>query len=223
MLDESLSALDIQTRREVELELQTILRELKLTTVMVSNQYSDALNFADNIIVLESGRVIQEGTHPDLLRHPRSSYIAALVGVNRLTGTVVEAGDPGGTCRVALGDGMEVVAAPASPLARDNEATIILHPRAVTLHAARPPTEANALRGTILQSQPISASVAPDNGAIAGLIRVVLVLGPDLPLLRAEIEVAPTSDLSLAEGETVYAVFDPADAIAYLHTEASST
>jgi molybdate transport system ATP-binding protein len=75
LLDESLSALDIQTRHEVARELREILLRLKLTTVMVSHQYTDALNFADHIIVLEQGKVIQAGDHLDLLRHPHSAYV----------------------------------------------------------------------------------------------------------------------------------------------------
>ena len=56
LLDESLSALDIQTRREVEQELRHILSSLQLTTVMVSHQYIDALLFGDQIIVLDHGK-----------------------------------------------------------------------------------------------------------------------------------------------------------------------
>ena len=113
LLDESLSALDIQTRHEVEAELHQILDRLKLTTVMVSHQYSDALSFADHIIVLEQGTVIQRGVHADLLRHPRSGYVAEMVGVNRLAGTVLSVG--GGQCGVALADGVEITAAPLEP------------------------------------------------------------------------------------------------------------
>src|SRR5215471_18368368 len=72
LLDESLSALDIQTRREVEQELRQILSRLQLTTVMVSHQYIDALLFGHQIIVLDQGHVIQQGNHLDLLLQPHS-------------------------------------------------------------------------------------------------------------------------------------------------------
>ncbi len=70
--------------------------------VMVSHQYSDALLFADHIVVLADGHVRQRGTHLDLHQNPASSYIAEMVRVNRFEGTVT-ALDPGSRgCRVAL-------------------------------------------------------------------------------------------------------------------------
>jgi len=94
LLDESLAALDIQTRREVEQELRQILSKLQLTTVMVSHQYIDALLFGHQIIVLDHGKVIQQGSHLDLLLHPHSEYIAEMVGVNLFKGQVVASDSP---------------------------------------------------------------------------------------------------------------------------------
>jgi molybdate transport system ATP-binding protein len=216
LLDESLSALDIQTRHEVEEELHQILDELKLTTVMVSHQYSDALNFADHIIVLEKGTVIQRGVHTDLLRHPRSGYIAEMVGVNRLAGTVVAIGGPGGTCQVALADGLEITAAPPEPLEPGDEATVIVHPRSFKLWQNEPEGEAsNVFRCQILQSVPLSASLSSRNGAIEGLMQVALLLNPDVPTLRAEVNITAASPVQPAGGETIFASFEPADAAAY--------
>ena len=142
LLDESLSALDIQTRHEVARELREILLRLKLTTVMVSHQYSDALNFADHIIVLEQGRVIQEGAHLDLLRHPRSVLHRGdgrreQVRGHRRLGRRAR----GHLSRLAArrrSAVVEIEAAPGDPLDRGSEVSVILHPRRVTLHAADP-------------------------------------------------------------------------------------
>src|SRR5262249_19047701 len=106
LLDESLSALDIQTRHEVQQELREVLSGLALTAVMVTHQYRDALIFADQIIVLDGGRITQQGSHADLLNDPSSSYVAEMVGVNYLAGTVLADGDgtaPG--VPVSLGTG----------------------------------------------------------------------------------------------------------------------
>ena len=226
LLDESLSALDIQTRHEVARELREILLRLQLTTVMVSHQYSDALNFADHIIVLEDGSVIQEGTHLDLLRHPRSSYIAEMVGVNRLPGTIVSVDGDAATCRVSLlqaeGRSIEIDATPTDEdgasvtLKPGAEVTVVLHPRSITLHREAPddPT-ANVYRCTILQSMPISAVFSNEDGAMHGLMRVIMVLDPDLPTLRAEIGVDGHLDVDLTPQQTVFASFLPVDARAY--------
>jgi molybdate transport system ATP-binding protein len=166
LLDESLSALDIQTRRQVEEELHQILDELQLTTVMVSHQYSDALKFADHIIVLEQGNVIQRGVHADLLRHPRSGYVAEMVGVNRLAGTVITSDGAGATCRIALNDHVRLECAPQEPLQPGDEATVILHPRSLTLSRNEPNgAPANVFRCQIAQSVPISAAATWSCGA----------------------------------------------------------
>ncbi len=230
LLDESLSALDIQTRHEVSRELREILLRLKLTTVMVSHQYSDALNFADHIIVLEQGRVIQEGTHLDLLRHPHSAYIAEMVGVNRFTGTLTSFDERAGTCRVSLLDAdgrtVEVEAVPGATsavslaLRPGDEVTVVVHPRSVTLHAAAPDVGAtNVYRSQILQAMPVSADFSLEDGAMRGLMRVVMDLDPGLPPLRAEIGVTGPSDLELKVGNTVYASFRPDHAKVYSQAE----
>jgi molybdate transport system ATP-binding protein len=230
LLDESLSALDIQTRHEVARELREILLRLKLTTVMVSHQYSDALNFADHIIVLEQGRVIQAGVHLDLLRHPHSAYIAEMVGVNRFTGTLSSIDDRG-ACTVALAgpdtaEPLEVKAvagegkAGAVALRPGDEVTVIVHPRSVTLHTTDPgDSEANVHRCEILQSIPVSADFSTDDGAMRGLMRIVMDLTPNLPPLRAEIGVSGPSDLDLSVGKSVYAAFGPDDAKTYSRSE----
>jgi molybdate transport system ATP-binding protein len=216
LLDESLSALDIQTRREVERELHQILDELKLMTVMVSHQYSDALSFADHIIVLERGDVIQRGVHADLLEHPRSGYVAQMVGVNRLAGKVVSADGHAQTCRIVLADDVEIVATRLEELEPGDDATVIVHPRSFTLARGEQNGAApNVFRCEIMQNVPLSATLSRDDGRIEGLMRVTLLAAPNLPPLRAEIEVPGGADLELVDGEIVFASFPVRDASAY--------
>src|SRR2546421_5818827 len=89
LLDEPLAALDVQTRREVRQELRHILANIEITTVLVTHQYLEALVFGHSILVLDSGKVIQQGSQRDLLEHPRSSYVAELVGMNFFRGRVL--------------------------------------------------------------------------------------------------------------------------------------
>src|SRR5579885_2565899 len=84
LLDEPLAALDVQTRREVRQELRRLLAETGITTVLVTHHYLEALLFGERILVLDHGRVIQQGDQYALREYPRSSYIAELVGVNLL-------------------------------------------------------------------------------------------------------------------------------------------
>ncbi|MEO7021855.1 MAG: ATP-binding cassette domain-containing protein, partial [Ktedonobacteraceae bacterium] len=63
LLDEPLSALDIQTRREVRQHLRRLLSDVTITTLFVTHQYMDALLFGQDIIVIDHGHIIQQGQH----------------------------------------------------------------------------------------------------------------------------------------------------------------
>ncbi|MGH2505984.1 MAG: ABC transporter ATP-binding protein, partial [Ktedonobacteraceae bacterium] len=72
LLDEPLAALDVQTKREVRQELRRILQQAGITTILVTHQYLEALLFGQQILVLDQGEIIQQGTQRDLLQRPRS-------------------------------------------------------------------------------------------------------------------------------------------------------
>ena len=226
LLDESLSALDIQTRRQVVRELRQILSELQLTTVMVSHQYSDALNLANHIMVLEGGTVIQEGSHLDLLRHPRSSYIAEMTGVNRFEGTILRYDANSGTCRVLIIgdddfrleiDGVEGDASDADPrLSVGATATVVIHPRNITLSATVPDAASgNVISCVVSQMTPISANLSAVRDQIEGLFRVDAIIDPHLPMLTADITLDSSSHDWLSEGTTLLADIDPRDVLVF--------
>jgi len=88
LLDEPLAALDLTTRRGVRTELAKLLAALPCITVYVTHSPAEALVFGDLVAVMESGVVRQMGTRDDLLRHPRSAYVAEFLGLNLFTGRV---------------------------------------------------------------------------------------------------------------------------------------
>jgi len=109
LLDEPLAALDAQTRREVRQELRRLLAEMGITTVLVTHQYLEALFFGERILVLDHGRVIQQGDQYALREYPRSSYIAELVGVNFFRGSIARY-EANSLCIVQLDDGKQFLA-----------------------------------------------------------------------------------------------------------------
>jgi len=222
LLDESLSALDIQTRHEVQQELREVLSGLDLTAVMVTHQYRDALMFADQIMVLDGGRVTQRGTHPDLLRDPASSYVAEMVGVNYVRAEVV-AVDPGPPPRVSAtlgeGDRRPVTvqatwdAPPARRPERGREVALVIHPRRIALHSAEADARAdNVLRGEVIEALPISATAGDGDGALEGVMQVSLRVDPAVGALRADVTVSASQRLDLSPGAVVHASFAAADA-----------
>ncbi|MCK5801660.1 MAG: ABC transporter ATP-binding protein [Lentisphaeria bacterium] len=88
LLDEPLGALDTSVRRRVRRKLRDLLDSLSVTVILVTHDYEDALVLAEHTVVLNQGLVVREGTHEELLLHPKSKFVADFTGVNFFAGTV---------------------------------------------------------------------------------------------------------------------------------------
>ena len=82
LLDEPLSALDAGTRLDVQAELKRHLADFTGPCLLVTHDPLEALVLADRLIVLEGGRIVQEGTPAQIARQPATEYVAKLVGLN---------------------------------------------------------------------------------------------------------------------------------------------
>jgi molybdate transport system ATP-binding protein len=225
LLDEPLAALDVQTRREVRQELRHILSASNITTVFVTHQYLEALLFGYNILVLEQGLVIQQGSQRDLLQYPRSSYVAELVGMNFFRGRVVRCetsalctiqlqrnGEPGIELSAALEEQAHVNKRPGA----GDEAYVLVDPRSITLYQTLPVSSArNIFHGTIIQVLYLGASTG--NGSERdGRVRVSIHIDDSAPPLTAEITEASAARMELSEGKRIYAAFKATEARAYI-------
>ena len=215
LLDEPLSALDVQTKREVRQELRRLLASTGITTILVTHQYVEALLFGQQIIVLDKGKIIQQGQHQNLLTTPRSSYVAELVGVNFFRGTIVSyEGEQ--TCTVQVQDAtppLQVVATLRElqlPVVGE-EAFVVVDPRAVTLYLAPPESSArNLIYGEI--TQVLRSRGTGEEG------HVLVSLSPvaeTTHTITAEITEASFTRLNLHEGMRAYASFKATEASAY--------
>jgi molybdate transport system ATP-binding protein len=107
LLDEPLAALDAGTRVTVRAELRRQLDGYPGVALLVTHDPLDAMVLADRLVVVEHGRVVQEGSPAQVAQHPRTGYVARLVGLNLYRG--VAAGDTveldrGGRLTVAVPD-----------------------------------------------------------------------------------------------------------------------
>jgi ABC-type sulfate/molybdate transport systems ATPase subunit len=87
LLDEPLSALDAHTKVAVRGELQELLREFGLPTLLVTHDYEDAASLADQVGVLVDGRLRQLSTPQELVARPADGFVASFTGANLLHGT----------------------------------------------------------------------------------------------------------------------------------------
>jgi molybdate transport system ATP-binding protein len=86
LLDEPLSALDAGTRLDVQAELKRHLADFAGPCLLVTHDPIEALVLADLVVVLEGGRIVQEGTPAAIARQPGTDYVAKLVGLNLYAG-----------------------------------------------------------------------------------------------------------------------------------------
>jgi spermidine/putrescine transport system ATP-binding protein len=107
LLDEPLGALDLKLRKQMQVELKRIQREVGITFIYVTHDQEEAMTMSDRIAVMNHGRYEQLGEPEALYERPRTRFVAGFLGVsNLLPGTVAERGDP--YTRVTLGGDITV-------------------------------------------------------------------------------------------------------------------
>ncbi len=83
LLDEPLGALDPMIRADLQRDLKEIFQELKKTVVMVTHDLAEAAYFADDIVLLKQGRIVQRGTLQNLLDNPADEFTTVFVNAQR--------------------------------------------------------------------------------------------------------------------------------------------
>ncbi|ANS80123.1 Molybdenum transport ATP-binding protein ModC [Serinicoccus hydrothermalis] len=142
LLDEPLSALDPETRSRTRADLSHRLRDYPGVTVLTTHDPLDALTLADQLVFLEGGRVTQTGTPGEVVGRPRTAYVASLVGLNLLSGILVQK-DPGWAVRLASSE--LALADPPAGAGEGDEVWATVNPEAVALFTDRPETSARNL------------------------------------------------------------------------------
>ncbi|MDP4032312.1 MAG: ABC transporter ATP-binding protein [Pseudorhodobacter sp.] len=80
LLDEPMAALDRKLRRDMQIELQTLQRQLGITFILVTHDQEEALSMSDRICVMRAGRIVQVGSPRELYDRPMNRYVADFVG-----------------------------------------------------------------------------------------------------------------------------------------------
>lgn len=181
LLDEPLAALDAGTRTAVRSELRDHVRASGLPTLLVTHDPLDALVMADRIVVIEGGRVTQEGSVLEVARRPRSHYVARLLGLNLLRG-LADRSD------VALEGGGRLQ---TTDTPHRGPVLVAVRPDAISLHAERPSGSArNVWQGIVAGVEPAGDRVR------------VMVEGP--PLVMVDVTAAAVAELGLHGGRPVW-------------------
>jgi molybdate transport system ATP-binding protein len=191
LLDEPLAALDAGTRGAVRRDLRTHLATFPGMRVLVTHDPVDAYALADRVAVIEGGRIVQSGSLAEVTAHPRSRYVAELVGLNLVAGVVADG-------VLTTPSGARVVIADAAPGA----SFAVIRPHSIALVRETPTGSArNIWSGTITGVDRLGD-------------RVRVGVDGALPL-TAEITVASLESLALRPGDTIHASVKATDIEVY--------
>lgn len=84
LLDEPLGALDLQLRKDLQIELKHLQKKLGITFVYVTHDQEEAMAMSDRIVVMNGGKVEQLGTPFEIYHHPKSLFVATFIGENNI-------------------------------------------------------------------------------------------------------------------------------------------
>jgi spermidine/putrescine transport system ATP-binding protein len=160
LLDEPLSALDLELRRQMQIELKRIQREVGITFVFVTHDQEEALTMSDRIAVMRGGRLEQVGTPPEIYDAPASAFVARFIGTaNLLPVTVERIADAWATVRLA-GDRQGAVATGARHFAAGAPAILMVRPERLQLASMEPAS------GSDLVALPVTCTDLVFQGAV---------------------------------------------------------
>jgi molybdate transport system ATP-binding protein len=183
----------VRARAEIRALLRRLLADFGGVAIVVTHDPVDAMTLAEDIVVLENGRVTQSGTVDDIRAAPRTAYAAELVGINLFSGRLEPIGDGAATLRTA--GGSVIVPCPQDLAGPLDDVIGLLKPADVALYREQPsPGSArNVFRGTV-------RSIASDGERA----RVRIDASP--PLV-ADVTPGSVKRLGLEEGTDVWASF----------------
>jgi molybdate transport system ATP-binding protein len=191
LLDEPLAALDVGVAMGLRVELARRLADFGGVSIMVTHDALDTLTVANRVVVLDDGRVAQDGTPGEVSRRPQTPHVARLMGLNVLSGR------SRGTV-VRLADGTDLYTATAA----EGEVNACFGPETVTLMLDEPSGSArNHWRGTVRTIVPHGSAVRVHLDVAAGLI--------------ADVTPGSAAALGLVPGRVVWAAVKATEVTVY--------
>jgi iron(III) transport system ATP-binding protein len=164
LFDEPLSNLDARLRRQMREEIRELQQRLGLTVVYVTHDQQEAMAVSDRIIVMNAGRIEQQGSPRELYERPATPFLARFMGESHPAhGSVRRVS--AGMIRVRLGEiEMEI----ANAAAMDGEASIAVRPEAITVETL--PGPAGALPGQIAKATYLGTHMEYSIDTAAGML-----------------------------------------------------
>jgi molybdate transport system ATP-binding protein len=181
LLDEPIAALDVAVAPALRQMLRRVLRDQ--SAMVVTHDALDALLLADRVVVLEEGRVVEEGRTADVLSRPRSAFAARIAGLNMVRGTV-----RGHTVHAPAG--VAVTGVSDLPLRDGAEAVAVFRPSAVAVHRHPP-------GGSVRNVVPVTVTELEPRGDLVR-VRSAHLSADVTPVSVAELDLLPGAEVLFA-------------------------
>jgi ABC-type Fe3+/spermidine/putrescine transport system ATPase subunit len=168
LLDEPLGALDLQIRKEMQVELKNLQRRVGITFIFVTHDQNEAMSMSDRIVLMRDGRTVQDGPPLQTYAEPVDAFVAGFVGETNLLHGTVESSNAG-QLGIAIAAGRLVL--PHDPrFAAGDEVVVSLRPEHLALFA--PDDSAAELTGDVVAVSFLGYEVLYDVETPLGRLRV---------------------------------------------------
>ncbi|GAB4430024.1 MAG: ABC transporter ATP-binding protein [Anaerolineales bacterium] len=135
LLDEPLGALDLKLRKEMQLELKNLQREVGITFIYVTHDQEEALTMSDRIGVMNDGKLLQVGSAQEIYEQPENQFVANFIGeTNYLSGTVIRV--DGNFAEIGLDDGGKAWVVAGQGVEKGKKVDVAVRPEKVTFKQA---------------------------------------------------------------------------------------
>ncbi|MDQ0470310.1 ABC transporter ATP-binding protein [Labrys wisconsinensis] len=190
LLDEPLSALDRKIREEMRDEIKRLHRETGITTIMVTHDQEEAIDLADELVLMHDGAIHQRGAPDEIYHHPASRFVADFMGGRPLPPGVLEqrAGMP--LLRI---EGLEIALAGSPPAVSGAAVQAVVQPEYVRVRAMPKGEPGTGLVGRV-RAVSVFGAVARADVDVAGVVLPALMFSGDVRAIAVDDLVAVAID-----------------------------
>jgi spermidine/putrescine transport system ATP-binding protein len=151
LLDEPLGALDLKLRKEMQVELSNLHKDLGLTFILVTHDQEEAMSLSDRIAVMRAGKIEQIGTPAEIYERPKTTFVADFIGDTNLLKGRLESADAS-SLQITTTTGLKIVVQPKSPKdtpSNSNELVVSVRPEKIRLSLSPPESKINCFEGRL--------------------------------------------------------------------------
>lgn len=148
LLDEPLAALDLKIRQQMQVELKLLHAELGITFIYVTHDQEEAMTISDRIVVIQAGKIIQDGTPEEIYNSPQNAFVAEFIGHSNIFEVAVDSTAP---LRLKFLDDVFYCQS-FSDLEIGQIVKVMLRPEALLISREKPLDANNIIFGTVIDA-----------------------------------------------------------------------